>query len=438
MLPKIKTYYYTVPFTSPESYLVAKDENGKILYASQITQQQESTVKFGYDQCKYWVLDKLKKDWVKERGSFQKKENQKFASSAYDNAKAEAELNVYHAYIDEEIDVYTGKGKSYGYDDLDKAFDAAMEAYESIAKKGPNDKAFEQLKTAITGWEKALEELDTENKKSRINKEIGKGLYENLANAYMYLFDLDNALKSARKGKALWGNFSNNRSQALDNRIALRLKRKRSIEANEAIMSDMDAMKAKVTAAQGNGINVKQLGQDGFPTLKQAYSRYVAEEGMAQLNAAKKEQDEAIARGDVNPYDKYVTKTATQGKMIMMSPLMMSPELTEFPKEMCEITDLEQVMITNNKIASIPAEIGNLQELNKLDLKNNQITEMPKEIGQLSKLETLNLSNNPIKALPEEIKNCKSLKKLVLKGTQLNADEQSKLERLLPDTKIKF
>lgn len=435
---KLKTYYYQVPFSSPESYLVAKDENGNILYASKITEAGQTTEKFGFDKCEYWIADKLKKDWASQKESFKSKQQKAFASKALESAKAEAELNVYPAYINEEFDVFTAKGKSYGYDDLDRAFDAAMGAYENIAKNGPNNKAFEQLKTAIAGWEKALEEFEPENKNARINKDIAKGLYENLGNAYMYMFDLENALKYARKGQALWGNFSNNRSQAWDNRVALMLKRKRGIEANSALMGDYDAMQAKVSASQGNGVNVKLVGTDAFAGLKQAYMKYMMEEGAAQRDAAKKEEEEAVARGDVNPYDKYVTKSATQGKMIMMSPLMMSPELTEFPKEMCEITDLQQVIIMNNKIASVPAEIGNLKELNKLDLKGNQIKEIPKEIGQLAQLETLNLSNNPITSLPDEIKNCKSLKKLMLKGTNLSADEQSKLQRLLPDTKIKF
>ena len=50
-----------------------------------------------------------------------------------------------------------------------------------------------------------------------------------------------------------------------------------------------------------------------------------------------------------------------------------------------------------NNLTNLPKEIGNLTQLNTLYLTHNNLTELPTEIGNLNNLKFLDLSNNDLK-----------------------------------------
>ena len=93
--------------------------------------------------------------------------------------------------------------------------------------------------------------------------------------------------------------------------------------------------------------------------------------------------------------------------------------LTEIPKEIGNLQQLQKLYLNHNRLAEIPKEIGNLQQLQTLDLSNNRLTEIPKEIGNLQQLQTLDLSNNRLTEIPKEIGNLQQLQTLCLFHTQL-------------------
>jgi hypothetical protein len=82
--------------------------------------------------------------------------------------------------------------------------------------------------------------------------------------------------------------------------------------------------------------------------------------------------------------------------------------LTEIPKEIGKLTNLQDLYITNNQLVQIPEEISQLINLKELSLQNNKLTTIPEEIVKLTKLEYLNVRHNPIK-IPEKIRNMKGL-----------------------------
>ena len=55
------------------------------------------------------------------------------------------------------------------------------------------------------------------------------------------------------------------------------------------------------------------------------------------------------------------------------------------------------------RLTSVPKEIGQLTNLQELDLNHNNLTSLPKEIGQLTNLKYLNLNYNKLKSIPKEI-----------------------------------
>ena len=71
------------------------------------------------------------------------------------------------------------------------------------------------LMVAVTA--NVIAQKDKSNdKKSRINKSIAKGLHENCATAYMYIYDFDNAIGHGRNFLKLYGNFHTNRTDSFD------------------------------------------------------------------------------------------------------------------------------------------------------------------------------------------------------------------------------
>ena len=330
---KVTTYYYEMSFAKPESFVVAKDPSGNIVYASQTSVKEDGIVKFGYDKCEYWLSDKLKKDWASDASGFKKKESSKYASEVYKIAEEETKANIFLSYNDQEFSVYSAKGKDFDYGELDGAFEKAMEAYKSIGAKGANQSDFDKLTECIAVWEKELAKLDAEDKKARISLDIAKGLHENCTRAYMYMYNFDKAIEHGRKFQKMWGNFHTNRTNDFDALMKKIEMQKIAAEKNSAIMSDIPALHAKAEATAKNSIKLTNLGSADFARLRVDHFKFMGSQ-LSDVNAErKKEEDAAIASGELNPYQKYVSPTAIGGPAIMMtmapSPLSGFPELTE-------------------------------------------------------------------------------------------------------------
>ncbi len=438
---EVTTYYYEIPVSIPESYFVAKNPSGVIVYASEVSQPGKAVARFGFEKCEYWISDRMKKDWASKGAGFKSGEKRKHETEMSNKAMEEAKANVYLSFVDEAFKVYTAKGKGFDYTGLEAALEKAQKAYANIAKSGPNQAAFGMLKECIELWEKDLADLDTEDKKARINKNIGKGLHENCARAYMYMYDIDKALEHGRDFKKLFGNMHTPRSDAFD-ALMLRMEmQKIAVEKNSSLMEDISALNSKAKASSKTSVKVAKLGSSDFARLKKEHLSFRRTQHAGVMDSRKKEEDAAIASGELNPYQKYVSP-GVGGPAIMMtmapSPLNGFPELSELPKEMCAIEGLTQIIIMNNKVESVPAEIGGMASLNKLNLTGNNVKTLPAEIGQLSNLKTLKLGKNPIESLPKEIANCKNLKSLTLKGCKLNTAAQNELAAWLPNCKIKY
>ncbi len=78
--------------------------------------------------------------------------------------------------------------------------------------------------------------------------------------------------------------------------------------------------------------------------------------------------------------------------------------------KLCNLRNLIQLFLGNNKITAIPKEIGNLQKLALLDLSYNKISNIPIELCSLLKLQVLKLERNMINNIPKEIENLSSNK----------------------------
>jgi hypothetical protein len=87
--------------------------------------------------------------------------------------------------------LYSAESKKENYDDLKSAYDNALAAYNSlIDDKGAS---LAKLKTSIDTWLKEASEANMNDKKARIDGEVGAMVELNLAEAFMWMDDYDDA-----------------------------------------------------------------------------------------------------------------------------------------------------------------------------------------------------------------------------------------------------
>ncbi|HEX8179047.1 MAG TPA: COR domain-containing protein [Pyrinomonadaceae bacterium] len=94
-------------------------------------------------------------------------------------------------------------------------------------------------------------------------------------------------------------------------------------------------------------------------------------------------------------------------------------ELTELPKSIGQLTQLQNLDLNGNQLATLPESIGQLTQLHTLDLDGNQLATLPEFIGQLTQLQQLGLSGNQLTTLPEFIGQLTQLHTLYLDRNRL-------------------
>lgn len=130
------------------------------------------------------------------------------------------------------------------------------------------------------------------------------------------------------------------------------------------------------------------------------------------------------------------------GQLAGTQRLTLSCGLTEFPREIFDLSDtLEILDLSGNALSSLPDDLPRLTNLHTIFCSNNQFTELPEVLGQCAqlsmagfkanrirkisgaslppKLRWLILTDNEVEALPPEIGNCTQLQKLMLAGNRL-------------------
>nr|CAB3490574.1 unnamed protein product [Digitaria exilis] len=91
--------------------------------------------------------------------------------------------------------------------------------------------------------------------------------------------------------------------------------------------------------------------------------------------------------------------------------------ITELPREIERLKNLETLDVSGTGVKELPREIGGLENLEILVISGTKVTELPKEIGGLTKLETLDISVTKVIELPWEIMKLQCLQNLDVSWT---------------------
>jgi Leucine-rich repeat (LRR) protein len=93
--------------------------------------------------------------------------------------------------------------------------------------------------------------------------------------------------------------------------------------------------------------------------------------------------------------------------------------LTQLPSEICDLTSLTALDLSNNEIGALNNKITSLAQLRSLNFSNNYFYDFPTLAFALPSIEEVVLDNNNIPELPEAIKVATCLKKLSLRSNRI-------------------
>ncbi len=110
----------------------------------------------------------------------------------------------------------------------------------------------------------------------------------------------------------------------------------------------------------------------------------------------------------------------------------------EIPANIKNLTALTSLSLTVNAIHSVPIEIAELKHLKSIDLTDNAGLNNIDNIEKLDSLEYLYLYGCGLTKLPVNIGNLHHLKELALTGNNIDAAEQTRIKKALPNCIIKF
>lgn len=108
------------------------------------------------------------------------------------------------------------------------------------------------------------------------------------------------------------------------------------------------------------------------------------------------------------------------GKLDIYKAILTGNDLTEVPKQVLEISSLQNLILAKNPIKDFPCELNKLKKLKSISFAETKITEINCDLSKLDSLEHFDLSRNNLNILPDEIKDIPNLKWLSLNGNSFS------------------
>lgn len=113
-------------------------------------------------------------------------------------------------------------------------------------------------------------------------------------------------------------------------------------------------------------------------------------------------------------------------------------KLSILPEELVQLEKLEEILLSKNAFSTFPISVTMLPNLKRLYIDQNEITAIPHDINKLINLELLDMWSNDLYIVPESISELTKLKIFDLRVIQMSNEEQERIHKLLPNTKVHF
>jgi len=422
--------YYKVEYQLPY-ILKVSNQSGEVLLIKEYNKKGWDT--FGYDST--GLTGFLKKEDLD--AAYNKSDLVKIKRAAYllkiANSNTTINENIFFKEVTDKFKFGTGKSSKFDYSALTTTLEKVLNAFKNESE------ILNTLEEANILWEKEIATANLGDKKARINRKIATSIYGNLSLSNMYLNNYEKAKEYSKEYVRL-------ANMAVDQSISERAreiyyliqKREKTYNINKGLVA---SSKTPIPSPSLNTLmNDKKtlhkfVSTEEFFTLFSKQIQAIEEQKRAK-EAKKIAEAKPATPSQTSPLEKYrnrVQYSELQGNVLFLNNWYDKDiEGKDLPKEICELTELNELRPYGLSLKSIPEEIGNLVNLKKLDLSGNNLTTIPTSIGKLSNLKILDLSNNNLDELPLEIKHLQKLQKLKLKGNNFSKSELTKLKSLLP------
>jgi len=428
--------YYKIEYELPY-ILKISNQSGDVLFIKEYNKKGWDT--FGYDST--GLTGFLKKENLDI--AYNNSNLTKIKRAAYLQKVAKSNIiineNLFFKEVTDKFKFGTGKSNKFDYSELTTTLEKVLEAFKNDLVI-PNT-----LKDANILWEKEIATVNLGDKKARINRKIATSIYGNLSLSNMYLNNYEKAKEYSKEYVRL-------ANMAIDQSVSERAraiyyliqKREKTFNINKHLVL---SSKTPIPAPRLNTLMNEKKTSHNFVSTKEYFILFSKQiqtiEEQKRLEEVKRiAETKLISSNQTSILDKYrnrVQYSELQGNVLFLNNWYDKDiEGKSLPKEICELTELNELRSYGLSLKTIPEEIGNLVNLKKLDLSGNNLTAIPSSIAMLSNLKILNLSNNNLDKLPLEIKQLQKLQKLKLKGNNFSKSELTKLKQILPKScKIK-
>jgi hypothetical protein len=193
-------YTYTASYMMPAKVTIENEGQGIIynqtigssLITAKAGNQSSYTSRYDFE---YWKLDNLDQFWID------------IQTNAINTllANINTSINNESGFPKKQrsTEIYTVKSfKSFDYGDLIEGYTKAKQGYDLIRDPEDINDAKSKLEEAIQIWEDALEESTPSINKSRINDKVTALIYVNIAEAYIWMNEFDDADTYIQKAKS--------------------------------------------------------------------------------------------------------------------------------------------------------------------------------------------------------------------------------------------
>jgi len=113
-------------------------------------------------------------------------------------------------------------------------------------------------------------------------------------------------------------------------------------------------------------------------------------------------------------------------------------KLTHLPDEVAGLDKLEEISLSKNSFSTFPIVLTKLTCLKRIYIDQNEITAIPHDINKLVHLELLDMWSNDVYIVPDSLSELDNLTFFYLSVIQMSTDDQERINKLLPNTKVYF
>lgn len=182
-------YYYQVQMKHPMGMTVT-EPTGSVVYDEFLPATNNYVT---YNSVKKTSRTELVNYWATAKYDQYDRWDQQLTENNLALLKAKLNSKFGYSEIKRSAVIYVGKGKKHGYNDYERAYTNMMTSLPKLNDDNGKEQAMEGIRSAVNEWETALQQINLNSRKARVNDKVASATYINLCEAYIWLNEFSKA-----------------------------------------------------------------------------------------------------------------------------------------------------------------------------------------------------------------------------------------------------